>query len=125
MPSILPRLIGGDLVALTGDPLGEFVRRSRLGGAVRGVPMVTIPITNDQPGVARRLQWLGLAEVVLPRQLTASRLRQAVERVLGNHGYRERADERAREIAGLDGVHRAADVVEEAFHTKSPVLAGR
>jgi len=73
----------------------------------------------------RRLQWLGLAEVVLPRQLTASRLRQAVERVLGDPGYRERADERAREITGLDGVHRAADIVEEAFHTKRPVLAGR
>ncbi len=125
MPSILTRLIGGDLAALTQDACGEFVRRSRQGGVVRGVPMVAIPITNDQPGVARRLQWLELAEVVLPRQLTASRLRQAVERVLGDPGYRERADERAREIAGLDGVHRAADVVEEAFHTKRPVLAGR
>lgn len=28
----------------------------------RGVPMVAIPITNDQPGVAGRLEWLGLAE---------------------------------------------------------------
>ena len=34
MPSILTRLIGGDLAALTADPLGEFVRRSRLGGVV-------------------------------------------------------------------------------------------
>jgi len=34
MPSILTRLIGGDLATLTADPLGEFVRRSRLGGVV-------------------------------------------------------------------------------------------
>jgi len=34
MPGILTRLIGGDLAALTADPLGEFVRRSRQGGAV-------------------------------------------------------------------------------------------
>jgi zeaxanthin glucosyltransferase len=91
----------------------------------RGVPLVAIPITNDQPGVARRLEWLGLAEVVLPKELTAARLRQAVERVLGDPGYRGRARERAAEIARLDGVGRAADIVEEAFRTNSPVLTGR
>jgi UDP:flavonoid glycosyltransferase YjiC (YdhE family) len=89
----------------------------------RGVPMVAIPITNDQPGVARRLEWLGLAEVVLPRHLTAPRLRRAVERVLGDPGYRTRARERAAEIARLDGVGRAADIVERAFRTNEPVLA--
>jgi zeaxanthin glucosyltransferase len=89
----------------------------------RGVPMVAIPITNDQPGVARRLEWLGVAEVVLPRQLTAPRLRQAIERVLHDPGYRTRAGARAREIASLDGVSRAADIVEEAFRTNAPVLA--
>lgn len=90
----------------------------------RGVPMVAIPITNDQPGVARRLEWLGLAEVVVPGQLTAPRLRQAVQRVLGDAGYRTRARERAAEIAAADGVRRAADIVEEAFGTGRPVLAG-
>jgi MGT family glycosyltransferase len=89
----------------------------------RGVPMVAIPITNDQPGVARRLEWLGVAEVLLPRHLTASRLRQAVERVLGDPGYRTRALTRATEIAGLDGVSRAAEIVESAFRTNAPVLA--
>jgi UDP:flavonoid glycosyltransferase YjiC (YdhE family) len=63
--------------------------------------------------------------VVLPRQLTASRLRQSIERVLGDPGYRARARGRAAEIASLDGVGRAADIVEEAFRTRKPVLAGR
>ena len=89
----------------------------------RGVPMVAIPITNDQPGVARRLEWLGLAEVVLPRQMTVERVRQAVERVLEDPSYRERARGRAHEIAGLNGLGRAADIVEQAFHTRAPVLA--
>jgi len=83
----------------------------------RGVPMVAIPITNDQPGVARRLEWLGLGKVVLPRQLTPQRLRAAVENVLGDPGYRSRARERAQEIASLDGLGRAADIVEQAFRT--------
>jgi len=34
MSGILKRMIGGDLAALTADPLGEFVRRSRQGGVV-------------------------------------------------------------------------------------------
>jgi UDP:flavonoid glycosyltransferase YjiC (YdhE family) len=75
--------------------------------------------------VARRLEWLGVGEVVLPRHLTASRLGKAVERVLGDPGYRERARARAAVIASLDGVGRAADIVEEAFRTNRPVLAGR
>jgi len=89
-----------------------------------GVPMVAIPITNDQPGVARRLEWLGLAEVVLPGQLTAPRLRQAAARVLGDPDYRRRARERAAEIARINGVGMAADVVEQAFRTGKPVSAG-
>jgi MGT family glycosyltransferase len=94
-----------------------------LEAVARGVPMVAIPITNDQPGVARRLEWLGLAEVVLPQRLTASRLRTAIEQVLGDPGYRMRARERADEIASLDGLGRAADIVEEAFRTNAPVVA--
>ncbi len=89
-----------------------------------GVPMVAIPITNDQPGVARRLEWLGLAEVVLPGQLTAPRLRQAADRVLGNPDYRRRAREWAAEIARINGVGMAADIVEQAFLTRKPVSAG-
>lgn len=89
----------------------------------RGLPMVAIPITNDQPGVARRLEWLGVAEVVLSARLTVSRLRAALSRVMGDPGYRERARLRAAEIRELDGVRRAADIVEEALRTGQPVLA--
>ena len=89
----------------------------------RGVPMVAIPITNDQPGVARRLEWLGVAEVVPPARLTVSRLRTAVTDVMGDPRYRERARLRAAEIAGLDGLTRAADIVEEAFRTGRPILS--
>jgi len=89
----------------------------------RGLPMVAIPIANDQPGVARRLEWLGVAEVVLPGQLTATRLRQAVGCVLSNPDYRMRARKRAAEIAASDGVGMAADLVQQAFRTREPVLA--
>ena len=51
-----------------------------------GVPMVAIPITNDQPGVASRLAWLGAAEVVPPAKLTVPRLRAALQQVLRRAG---------------------------------------
>jgi hypothetical protein len=51
--------------------------------------MVAIPITNDQPGVASRLEWLGVAEVVAPSRLSVPRLAAAIERVLREPAYRE------------------------------------
>jgi UDP:flavonoid glycosyltransferase YjiC (YdhE family) len=84
--------------------------------------MVAIPITNDQPGVASRLEWLGVAEVVQPGKLSVERLRAAIERVLGNPSYREKARRLQEEIQRVQGVARAADIVEEAFATGRAVL---
>ncbi|HEY5753520.1 MAG TPA: nucleotide disphospho-sugar-binding domain-containing protein [Chthoniobacterales bacterium] len=87
-----------------------------------GLPMVAIPITNDQPGVASRLEWLGIAEVVQPRKLSASRLRAALEKVLGDPRYREVARRRQEEILQVNGLSRAADLAEKAFATGRIVL---
>jgi UDP:flavonoid glycosyltransferase YjiC (YdhE family) len=87
-----------------------------------GLPMVAIPITNDQPGVASRLAWLGVAEVVLPSKLTVPRLRTALEMVLGNPSYRENARRFQEQIRAIDGVARAADIVERAISSGRPVI---
>jgi MGT family glycosyltransferase len=91
----------------------------------QGVPMVAIPITNDQPGVASRLEWLGVAETVVPRRLSVQRLGAAVQRVLREPGYRARARRYQEEIARLDGLALAADLVEQAISTGRPVLRNR
>lgn len=78
-----------------------------------GVPMVAIPITNDQPGVAARLAYLGAAEVVQPRNLSAPRLRTALEKVLRTPGYRETAQRFRDEIQRADGLRAAGDIVEQ------------
>jgi len=126
-PSLAARCVGNPIVVPVAPQLQLLDRatvaithaglNTALEALARGVPMVAIPITNDQPGVARRLEWLGVAEVVLPRQATAERLRRAVARLLDDPGYRTRARARAAEIARLDGVSRAADIVEQAFRT--------
>jgi MGT family glycosyltransferase len=84
-----------------------------------GVPMVAIPITNDQPGVASRLAWLGAGEVVPPAKLTVPRLRNALERVLGNPSYRAVAKDCQAKIQAADGLRRAGDLVEQILSGRS------
>lgn len=86
-----------------------------------GLPMVAIPITNDQPGVAARLAWLGAAEVIPFCRLTIARLRAALDRVLHVPRYREAAVKARAAIEEADGLALAANIVEQAFATRQPV----
>jgi UDP:flavonoid glycosyltransferase YjiC (YdhE family) len=88
-----------------------------------GVPMVAIPIANDQPGVAARLAWTGAGEVVPLSRLRAPRLRAAVQRVLTEDSYKNNASRLQEAIRRAGGVSRAADIVEQAISTGKPVLA--
>jgi len=88
-----------------------------------GVPMVAIPITNDQPGIAARIAWTGAGEVVPLSRLTIPRLRAAIQRVLTEDSYKKNAARLQAAIRRSGGVSRAADIVEQAIFTKKPVLA--
>lgn len=88
-----------------------------------GVPLIAIPITNDQPGVAARVEWLGAGERILPKLLTVDRLKTSLERVLSNPSYRTSASRLQAAIESSGGVRSAADVVERAVSTRQPVLA--
>ncbi len=77
--------------------------------------MVAIPVTNDQPGVAARIRWLGVGEVIPLRRLTVPRLRQAPQLVLKDRSYRDRATLLAQEIAEENGLERAAEIAEHAL----------
>lgn len=87
-----------------------------------GVPMVAIPITNDQPGVAARIAWTGTGEVVPLKQVTVKKLKSAIAKVLTDKSYKENALklQQANERGG--GVHKAADIIERVIKTKKPVL---
>lgn len=87
----------------------------------QGVPMVAIPITNDQPGVAARVAWSGSGAVVPLKRLSETRLRQAIDHVLSEPGHRDSALRLQRAIQRAGGVERAADIVEQAIATGRPV----
>ncbi|WP_009631168.1 glycosyltransferase [Synechocystis sp. PCC 7509] len=58
---------------------------------IHGVPMVAIPITNDQPGVAARIVWTGCGEMIKLSKLNVPQRQTAIERVFTQASYRDNA----------------------------------
>ncbi len=85
-----------------------------------GVPMVAVPLGNDQPGVAARLKARGAALVVSRHGLKPARLRRAVLRVLGDASYRSSAQALQKAIQQLDGPEHAADLIEQTLSLYRP-----
>lgn len=81
----------------------------------QGVPMVALPITNEQPGVAARIAHHRVGVVVPLKELTADRLRAAVETVLSDPSYRDNARRMQQAIEKTAGLARAAEIVETAL----------
>lgn len=90
-----------------------------------GLPMVCIPVTNDQPAVAARVQWTGAGEVIPLAKLTANNLRAAVQRVLDEPEFRAAAHSLAPAVQDAGGVERGADIVLQVLNTSKPVCALR
>ena len=80
-----------------------------------GVPLVAIPITFEQPGIASRLAWCRAGRILRLSALTPSRLRAAVLEVLQNKKYAENACRMKESIEQAGGVTRAARLLEEAL----------
>lgn len=80
-----------------------------------GVPLVTIPITNDQPGVATRIVWSGVGKFISTSRLTSFRLRQAIEEVLIKPSYKENALRLKMAMDKAGGVRRAIDIIEDVI----------
>jgi len=87
-----------------------------------GVPMVAIPIANDQPGVAARIAWTETGEVIPVKKLTVPKLRRAIEAVLKQPKYRDNAKKMQTAIQKSGGIKQAADIVEQAIATGKPVV---
>jgi rhamnosyltransferase subunit B len=78
-----------------------------------GRPQLVVPFAGDQPDNALRVQRLGGAEVLYPRQYTAPRAARRLDDLIGESGYARRAGEIARRVRSEDGVSDACDAIEE------------
>ncbi|WP_041391952.1 glycosyltransferase [Pleurocapsa sp. PCC 7327] len=94
-----------------------------IGALSSGVPLVAIPITNEQPGIAARIAWTGTGEVVPLKKLSAQSLQKAIKRVLTQESYKKNAFRLQEAIKRAGGLNRAADIIEQAVSTRKPVLA--
>ncbi|PQO37008.1 glycosyl transferase family 1 [Blastopirellula marina] len=87
-----------------------------------GIPMLCLPVTNDQPGVAKRAEYLGNGRVIPVRQVTTARLRAELDRMLSDNSFQQKADQFAQNLASYDGLEMAAKLIEQALESRSPVL---
>jgi zeaxanthin glucosyltransferase len=76
------------------------------------VPLVTVPITYEQPAIARRVEWTGAGKSIALERLDVRRLRSIIREVLGHVSYRRAAGRVGEAIRDAGGVKRAADIVE-------------
>ena len=74
-----------------------------------------MPLGNDQPGVAARVAAHGAGVVIPRRKLNPHRLRNAVRMVLEKESFRAAAHELKKAMQEIDGLARAADLIESAL----------
>ena len=119
----------GDPIVVRYAPQLEIVKRASavithaglnttLESLSEGVPLVCMPLGNDQPGVAARVAARGAGVVVSRRRLTANKLRAAVRAVLEDDKYRLAAQRVQTAMQQIDALTLAADVIEEALKIK-------
>ncbi|HZR58532.1 MAG TPA: nucleotide disphospho-sugar-binding domain-containing protein [Terriglobales bacterium] len=120
----------GNCIAVNYAPQRELLRRATLcithaglttalESLAAGVPMLAIPVTNDQPGVAARIAYTRTGTVVPIRRLNALRLRRAIRQVLEDGKYRENARRMQAEIQAANGLERAAHIIDQCLDVRS------
>ncbi|MBV9503204.1 MAG: MGT family glycosyltransferase [Acidobacteriaceae bacterium] len=76
-----------------------------------GVPLVTVPITYEQPAIASRVRWSGAGEVLPLSKIGVQRLRTLLERVLGDSRYYHNAQVIKESIERAGGTKRATEII--------------
>jgi zeaxanthin glucosyltransferase len=80
-----------------------------------GVPLIVIPVADDQPGVAARVEWLGLGRYIPLRNLSVSRLQELLKAVFMNSTYLSAVRRMQIKLQNTDGLKEAADIVDRTL----------
>jgi len=130
----VPAHLTGDPVVVDYAPQEHLLERASLvithGGLntvleslSQGLPLVVLPIANDQPGIAARIEHLRLGQAITLNKLTGPVLRQAVLSVLGSRELRENAGRCAEQIRRGGNQAQAAELIEQALTRRSRIRA--
>ena len=88
-----------------------------------GVPLVAIPITNEQPGIAARIKRTGAGQVLQLKSLTVEKLEHAITEVLTQDSYRRNTIRMQQAILKAGGLTKAVNIIEQVARTQEPVIA--
>jgi zeaxanthin glucosyltransferase len=80
-----------------------------------GVPLVAIPITNDQPGTAARIAHTHTGLFMRLGDASVEHLRSLVDEVLTDSAYTAAAKRMSNAIAEADGLSRAIEIIDGAL----------
>ena len=94
-----------------------------LGALSSGVPLVAIPITNEQPGIASRIAYTGAGEFLPLSGLNVTSLQQTIKQVLTESSYKQNALRLKEAISKAGGVNYAADIIEKVIYAGEPILS--
>jgi UDP:flavonoid glycosyltransferase YjiC (YdhE family) len=93
-----------------------------LAALAAGVPLVVAGGTLDKPEIARRVAWSGAGVDLRTGRPSPDRVRRAVDHVLAEPSFTERAQVLAAALARLGGAAEAGDLIERLADTRAPVL---
>ena len=124
-----PKQLGAvpaNVVVVSHAPQIEILRRSSLcithaglntvlESLSSGVPMVALPITNDQPGVAARIANKKVGVVISPEHASPGNFAAAFDRVLGDSTFLANVQRVQESMRRTDGLSVAAGILERAF----------
>lgn len=82
----------------------------------QGVPLVMLPMMEEHEIVAQIVEANRLGVVLNPKTVTARQLREAVQRVVSDDGYRTRARQMRERLRACGGYKEAADAILGSDH---------
>ncbi|HEY9619607.1 MAG TPA: glycosyltransferase [Crinalium sp.] len=84
------------------------------------VPLVAIPLADDQAGTAARIAWTGVGEFLPLSRATGPVLRDVIQRVMTTASYKQNALRLQNAIRHSGGVSYAADIIEMHIPNQKP-----
>jgi rhamnosyltransferase subunit B len=87
-----------------------------------GKPMLIMPYSHDQPDNARRMRRLKVARSIQRARYTPARVAGALQAMLAEPAYAERAKQVAEQLSHEDGLRTACDALEALYrNTHKPI----
>ncbi len=89
---------------------------------MNGLPLVAIPLGDDQIDNAERVRQIGAGIIINPDERTHERVREAVRTVLEDSSYRVNAERFRDDVQALPGLDYAAELLERLARERRPII---